>query len=333
MPLEKTRPRALVTGATGFIGSHVARLAAAQGYDVFALVRRRSDRARRAEFQGAVRAGDLDDEVSLREAVSGIDVVLHLAGATRAKTEAAFFDANAEGVARLVRACRGSAAGPTRFVYVSSLAAGGPSLDGRPVRESDPGRPVSTYGRSKLAGEERLREFAGPSPWTIVRPPMVYGPEDQDFLQLFKAARSGFMPCLGTGQERYSIIHAEDLARGILAAAASPDAIGRTYYLAEAVDYAQREIFALLGAAVGRKPRVVRLPRWLGYVAAGCGSALKPFLKRPPLLTLDKLPEVLAPGWACDVSAAARDFRFRTSIALPDGAVRTAAWFKERGLL
>lgn len=333
MSVEKFRSRALVTGATGFIGSHVARLAAAQGYDVFALVRPRSDRARRAAFAGPVREGNLDDEASLREAVRGMDVVFHLAGATRAKNEAAFFDANAEGVARLVRACRASAEGLRRFVYVSSLAAAGPSGSGRRVLESDPPQPVSAYGRSKLAGEARLAECAGPLPWTIVRPPMVYGPEDQDFLQLFKAARSGFMPCLGSGEERYSIVHGEDLARGILLAAGSAAAVGRTYYLAEPVDYAQREIFALLGAAVGRTPRLIRLPRWLGYVAAGLGSALKPFRKRPPLLTLDKLPEVLAPGWACDVSAAERDFGFRTEIALPEGAVRTAAWFKERGLL
>jgi nucleoside-diphosphate-sugar epimerase len=333
MTAPVSRPRALVTGATGFIGSHVARLAEAAGYETFALVRGASDRARRSAVAVAVRRGDLADETSLDDAVADMDVVFHLAGATRAKSAAAFFDANAEGVARLVRACRRRAPRLRRFVYVSSLAAAGPSVDGRPAVESDPPQPVSVYGRSKLAGEERLRAEAGPLPWTIIRPPMVYGPEDQDVLQLFRAVRSGFLPCLGTGRERYSIVHGEELARGIVACATAAAAVSRTYYLAEPIDYSQEELCAHLSAAVGRRARLLRLPKVLGYLAAAAGSAVKPFRRRPPLLTLDKLPEVLAPGWSCDPSAAARDFGFRTILPLRDGAALTAAWFRAHGML
>lgn len=333
MSEKNSRPTALVTGATGFIGSHVAAAATAAGFDVVALVRGATDRAGRVAFPGEVRRGDLADEASLDAAVAGVDTVFHLAGLTRARDEAAFMDANAEGVARLVRACRRSAPGLRRFVYVSSLAAGGPSAAGRPVVESDPPAPVSAYGRSKLAGEVRLREEAGALPWTVVRPPIVYGPEERDVLELFRAARRGFVPCVGTGEERYSVVYGPDLAQGIVAAALAPAAAGRTYYVAERADYSQHELAAHFGAAVGRSARVLALPRWLGRLAAAGGSALKPFLRRPPLLTLDKLPEVLAPGWSCSPAAAERDFGFVARTPLAEGARATAAWYRERGWL
>jgi nucleoside-diphosphate-sugar epimerase len=320
---------ALVTGATGFVGSHAAALLASRGAKVSALVRATSDRRTRAAFEGEPRRGDLSDPASLEAALSGVDFVFHFAGATRARNEASFMETNAAGVARLVEAARKAAPDLKRFVYVSSLAAAGPSGFGPPIRESDPPRPVSAYGRSKLEGERRLSDGAGPIPWTIVRPPIVYGPEDRDVLELFKAARRGFTPMVGTGDEPYSVVYVEDLVRGILDAALSPRAVGRTYFVAEETTYRQREMLAHIAAAVGKKPRVFAAPRILARLLAAGGSAMKPFLKRPPLLTLDKLPEVLAGGWTCSVEAAAADFGFRAEVPLPEGARRTAAWLRE----
>lgn len=332
-PPDSSAPTVLVTGATGFVGSHVVRAARAAGFRVVALVRARTERPERAVFDGEARAGDLRDEATLDAAVRGVDVVLHLAGLTRARNEAEFHDANAEGTARLVRAVRRAAPGLRRFVLISSLAAAGPSPDGRPLREDEAPRPVSAYGRSKLAGEEALRREAGPVPWTIVRPPIVYGPEDADVLALIRLARRRFVPVVGDGRGRYSVVYAEDLARGILELAAAPTTAGRAYFVADPETYDHRALFAAFGAAVGGRPRLVRLPRVLATAAAAAGSALKPFLRRPPLLTLDKLPEVLAPHWTCSAEAAARDAGFRTRTSLADGVAATVAWARARGKL
>ncbi|HYC78304.1 MAG TPA: NAD-dependent epimerase/dehydratase family protein [Planctomycetota bacterium] len=323
----------LVTGASGFIGSHVTRAARDAGWRVVALVRPTTERAGRASFEGETRAGDLRDEKSLERALEGVDAVVHLAGLTRAKSRKEFFDANAGGVARLVRAARRTAPRLKRFVYVSSLAAGGPSLDGRPVREDDPPRPVSDYGRSKLAGEEELRREAGELPWTIVRPPIVYGPEERDLFEIFKAARGGFVPVVGSGAERYSILHGEDLARLLVSTLGRERGAGKIYYAAEPDTYTHRELIGHCAAAVGATPRLLPVPRWLACVVAAGGSAVAPFRRRPPLITLGKLPEVLAPGWTCDASAAARDFDFAPRYRLPEGARATADWYREKGWL
>jgi nucleoside-diphosphate-sugar epimerase len=324
--------RVLVTGAAGFIGGHVVERLADAGHRVFPMIRSQPLPEGLAKFRDAVRSADLRDPESLLRAVRDVDVVVHLGGLTRARSESEFMDTNADGVARLVRAAREAAPGLRRFVYVSSLSAGGPSDGAVGVREDAPPRPVSPYGRSKLAGEDRLREAAGDVPWTVLRPPVVYGPGERDLRAMFRYAQRGWVPLLGARGRAYSIVHARDLADAVLAVIATPAAAGQVYYVAEPRSYAGRELVAHIAAALGRKPRVIPVPDWAAAVVATTGSALKSLLRRPPLLTLDKLPELVR-SWVCSPEKIERECGFRCRIAFPEGAVETAEWYRARGLL
>jgi nucleoside-diphosphate-sugar epimerase len=327
-----SRLRFLVTGASGFIGAHVVGQIARAGHHVCPMVRGTKLPAMLEPFAPFVRRADLRDPTALGEAVRDVDVVVHLGGLTRARSEAEFMDTNAEGVARLVGAVRERAAGLLRFVYVSSLSAGGPSLGAGAVVEDDAPSPVSAYGRSKLAGEARLRESAGPVPWTIIRPPIVYGPGERDLHTLFRSTARGWVPMVGADDRAYSIVHARDLAAAILAAVAVPAAAGQVYYVAEPRAYGGRELLEHVAAAIGRKPRLVRVPHWVAACVAAGGSALTPFLSRPPLVTLDKLPE-LARSWVCSPAKIERECGFRCQVSFPEGAVETAAWYRDQGWL
>jgi nucleoside-diphosphate-sugar epimerase len=321
-----------VTGASGFIGSHVVRELAAAGHAVFPMIRSRAAPPALAGFEGAIRRASLQDEGALREAVRDVDVIVHLGGLTRARTEAEFLDTNAEGVARLALAAREAAPGLDRFIHVSSLSAGGPSRGAEPVAEADPPAPVSAYGRSKLRGEGRLCEVAGPRPWTVLRPPIVYGPGERDLHTMFRWATRGFVPLLGPGERHYSVIHVRDLAASVMAVADVPAAMGQVYYVAEERPYAGRELVSHIARAVGARARVVPVPRLVGWIVAGAGSALKALRARPPLLTLDKLPEVVR-SWVCSPTKIGRECGFRCRTAFPAGAAETAAWYREHGWL
>lgn len=326
----ETGMRIGVTGAAGFIGGHVLSAIKAAGMRPVAVVRPGTDPARLSVPEAEIRPADLLDEASLAKAFEGLDGVIHLAALTRAKSETEFLEANAHGVARVVRALE-SVAPNGKIVYVSSLAAAGPSLPGGAVDEEAPPRPVTPYGRSKLAGEEALRGAARTARWSIVRPPIVYGPGERDMLEMFRMAVRGVVPVTGPFGARYSIVHAEDLARGILAAYLRADGVPRIYNVAEPVAYTWPEIAAHIGGAVGRDPWCPRIPTPVAWLVAAGGSLVKPLRKRPPLVTLDKIPEIVAPGWVCSVERARRELGFETAIPFVDGARATAAWYRERG--
>jgi len=212
----------LVTGATGFVGSHLVDVLAARGTRIRALVRPSSD-TRRLEGLGAelCRTG-FDDARALREAVEGVDVVFHLAAATRATTEAEYERVNAGATEALVAAIRAADRPPRRLVYLSSLAAVGPSQNGRPVARDETPRPITAYGRTKLAGERIALAAANDVEVVVLRAPAVYGPRDRDLFIYFRLAARGFLPVPAGPDRLVQLIHAADLAEALVLGATAP---------------------------------------------------------------------------------------------------------------
>jgi dihydroflavonol-4-reductase len=315
-----TAPLAAVTGATGFVGRHLVDHLLEEGYAVRALSRGRLT----PQGVEAVR-GDLDDVSALRTLVRGAAVVHHVAGAIAAAREQDFMAVNRDGTARVVEAC--AAERVPRLVHVSSLAVTGPCARGGSVNEDTAPAPVTPYGRSKLAGELVVRQ--GGVPFTIVRPPVVYGPRDTQLLRLFRIARRGFVPLLGDGGQELSVVHAADLARALVAAGRAAAAVGRVYHAGHPDPLTQRELARTIAAAVGQPDaRLLPLPGLA--VRAGLqviGSAALMF-GRTTLLGPEKAPELLAPAWVCRSEALARDGGWRAQIGHLAGFTQTAAWYR-----
>jgi nucleoside-diphosphate-sugar epimerase len=317
---------AAITGGTGFVGSHLVDALRKRGDTVTCLVRSRS-RATGLEALGCrLVEGDLDSAAALAQLADGAEVLFHVAGLTAARSEAEFLRVNRDGAARVARAARD--AGVNRLVLVSSLAVTGPTQTGCPLDESAPPRPVTPYGRSKHAAEAVVRESG--APFTILRPPAVYGPRDRELLRVFRLARRGFAPLLGDGRQELSLVHAADLARALVAAAESPAALGRTYHAAHPEVVTQRELVAAIGRAVGVRVRTLAIPPpvvrgvlWLSGAAARLSGAAT-------LLSPQKAPEFLAPAWTCRSDALERDAGWRAAIGLARGLPETAAWYREQ---
>lgn len=314
--------KALVTGATGFIGSSLAEALVRRGDDVTCLVRPTSDRSRLELLGVRFLFGDIGQPETISDAVGGFDVVYHLAGLTKAARPAHFFRANAEGTENLVKALsRARCAG--RLLFVSSLAAAGPSLDGEAVREETPEHPVSAYGESKLAGEKAVRAAAGALDFTIVRPSAVYGPRDRDFLVIFRAIRKRVFPFWGTSH--YSLIYVDDLVRGIIRAAEHPSASGETFFLASPEIVTNEEIADAIASALGRRP--VRVPIPAGLMSLLGAVAQK--IDKKGIINTDRIKDFQYRRWTCDAGKAARLLGFRPEVSLREGISWTADWYRK----
>ena len=322
--------RALVTGATGFVGGHLVEALLAGGHEVTALVRSTSKGAPLAARGVRLVAGDLHDTAALVRAAEGQDLAFHVAALTAALSEADFRRANAEGTANVLDAA--AKAGVSRLVHVSSLAAAGPTVPGRPLRGDEPPRPVTAYGRSKLEAEAIIRESA--VPWTIVRPPMVYGPGDREFLRAFRGAqRLGVSPVFGDGSQELSAVYAPDLAAALVAAGLAPATVGGTYAACHPERFTQIEFARALGRSVGREVAVPRLPGPVARPILFVSETAARVFGRPTLLTVDKANEFLAPAWTADPSPLERDAGWRAQHGIESGLRLTAEWYRSHGWL
>lgn len=320
----------LITGATGFVGSHVVDAFVRAGVPMRALVRTTSDVSRLERAGAELVEGSMTDASTLRRATDGARAVVHLAALTYARTEAAYRSVNAEGTESLARLMAETGIGPRRFVYLSSLAAVGPAVDGRPVRPDDTPRPLTAYGRSKLAGERAVFATTGLSPIAL-RAAAVYGPRDRELFRFFQFAERGVLPT-PTGPDRpLQLIHVEDLAEAVLYALERQDT--GVVHVADSAAYAWRTVGRLVADAVGRDARVIPIPASLIAVAAAVSEGAAGLVGGSTMFNRDKARELLAPGWLCETDAAKEKLGFVARTPLAEGLKATARWYRNEGWL
>lgn len=343
------QPTALVTGASGFIGSTLIQSLTESGVRVFALMRKTSSAQNLKDLKVEVLQGDVTDLSSLQEAMRELKTktpeltwVYHLAGVIAAPSNAAFFSAHVDGAKNLAEALiEAEIPVRKRFVAMSSLSAAGPSPDGVPLAESMTPRPVSAYGQSKLASEQALLSYRDRFPLVFIRPPMVYGPKDRGVFLLVRTVAQRVIPLLpteGGGSKRLSVIHVSDLVRGMILAAnqelrSSTVQSGEVFFLAEDRIYTDREILRVLSQALGVKAITFSIPKWLLVALAHLAGWLAKFTGRHSLLNPDKLNEMLPAAWICSNVKAKSELGFIPQVSMESGMTETVGWYRENGWL
>ncbi len=322
---ELAAPVAL-TGATGFVGGHVLDALRVVGVPRRVLVRG-TGRLPGGPFPGEeVVEGSLDDEGALRALVREAGTVMHVAGLVRAARAADFQRANAAGTARVLEAMAVAAPG-ARIIYVSSLAAAGPSAVIAGRTPDDPPAPVSAYGRSKLRGEEHVRDWTGP--WVILRPPAIYGPRDRDVLQFFRLAGRGVVP-LPAGERWVTVAHVADVVRAILAAGCR--GTNQVLHLGEPTPRRLDELIAALASAGGlKRPWMPAVPTVLLRAAGLAGDAVQRLGARSVAMTSDKACELLARHWTAVTAPSLAALELAGVVPFEVGAAATWAWYRQHG--
>jgi nucleoside-diphosphate-sugar epimerase len=309
--------KSFVTGAAGFIGSHLVELLCEKGHDVVGLVRAGEDTRWLDGQPIKVVRGDVTDRASLSSAMKDrFDFVFHLAGVLKTDDLGSYRTVNVEGTRNLLDAILESRLKLRRFVFVSSGAAAGPSGGGRTIDETEPCRPVNDYGRSKAEAE---RVIGGND-----------GPRNQHGLySYFYCASRGLRPVLGEGTA--SLIHVKDLARAILLAAEHEKSAGKTYFVGGTKLYSYEELGAIISRSVGRKTIRVKVPVSMLLVMGTLLQTVAKMTRTRPVFDLRRARDLSHRYWGFDTSKIQRELGFVPEFSLEEGAKETAEWYRKEG--
>jgi nucleoside-diphosphate-sugar epimerase len=327
-------PTVLVTGATGFLGGHLARrLASDSDTEVRVLVRRNSNSASLRDLGVEVVIGDLKDRATLRSAVSEVNTVYHVAASYRTENlpRKDMWRTNVKGTQDLLEVSE--EAGAQRFVHCSSVGVHG-SVENPPATEESLLNPGDYYQQSKAEGEILARDFGKNRslPVVVFRPAGIYGPEDLRFLKLFKAIKSGVFRMIGSGEVLYHMVYVEDLVDGILLCGASEQATGEVFILASERPYTLNSITKAIAETLGVELSSFRIPATPVYLASMlCEFACRPFGIHPPLYR--RRVDFFRKTRAFSIEKAQRVLEFSPQVGLEEGLRRTADWYREKGLL
>jgi 2-alkyl-3-oxoalkanoate reductase len=319
----------LLTGASGFVGSHILDSLCERGFATALLLRPTSNKRFIEHHLSNVelRLGSIDDSESLRRAMAGITHVIHCAGATRACRISDFYAINRGGTRNVIEAVNEQVGRVQRVVHISSLAAAGPAVAEKPARETDAPNPVSHYGKSKLAAELEVQTHCRTG-HVILRPAAVYGPRDGEFLRLFRAVKSHLLP-KPTAKQALSLLFAKDLANAVLTCLQHPVAAGKTYFVAARQVLTARTMASEVAAQMKVRTLPLPLPTMLLWPVCLAQEAISRLTGKASVLSLQKFAELSAPGWVCDPGLLERETGYTCPTALPAGIAQTLAWYRQ----
>jgi nucleoside-diphosphate-sugar epimerase len=321
--------KVLLTGASGFVGSHILDRLRADGIPTALLLRPSSNRRFLQQHLGAVevRTGSITQPDSLPEAMAGITHVIHCAGCTRALRGSDFDEINHVGTRNVVIALNGSPS-VRRLVHISSLAAAGPATPANPAQESGTPSPISVYGQSKLAGEVEVRSLCRPD-FTILRPPAVYGPRDDGFLSMFKAVKFHFLPRTNANQA-LSVVFVRDLAEIVVKCLDHPGVVGKTYFVANREMVTGRVMAQEIAAQMRHWTFPLPMPAAMLWPVCLFEQMRSRLTGKPSLLSLQKYVELRAPGWVCDAGLLEMEMGCQCPTTLKAGIAETLSWYRQQ---
>lgn len=326
----------LITGSTGFVGSHVVEEALAAGHEVYALVRSSSNISllkklnARLVFADVVNVKELEKVFQqFKKQNLQFDAVIHCAGVTKAKDWETYQKVNAEGTRNLIEGIKQYQKVLPTFIFTSSLAASGPTTIGRTIQVNEE-QPVTEYGKSKLEAEEIIRTTG--IPHVIFRPTAVYGPREKDLFELFKIIGKGWHPLIGRHPQELTFIYIKDLVELLLKAAVQP-ASNTVFFATDGRVYHKKEIGEGIAKAMDKKMISFSIPLTAVLGLAYISQFVYGLIKKIPPLNPEKFRELSAESWACEIAPTFDTFSFQPQYDLEKGLLETTKWYKSEGWL
>jgi len=318
-----------ITGATGFLGSHTARLLTEKKHEVTALIRKTSSKAALSNIPLRFFEGHLADASNLIPAIEDTDVIIHIAGAVKGLSREDFFRVNAQGTQNLVQAALQCKKKPLHFLHISTIAVVNGEKNGEDFCISaDDCSPVSLYGQSKLAAEKNLKPLTGKIPYTILRPPVLYGPWDRELLPLFKSVRLGFAPLYKNGNHKFSICYVEDVARAILRLIEKHPPSSSIFCLDDGKIHTWKNFAQDVGKIIGKDPLLFSIPHFAFKAAAIASKGYALITQSAQAFSPDKLLEIEQPSWVCGFEKLNKETQWTPETSFEKGLQQTLTFYQ-----
>jgi len=328
-----TPTKSLVTGGTGFIGSHLVEALLEQGEEVRCLVRKTSSREWIRGLNVEIFQGDCADFFSVASAVEGVDRIYHVAGVTKTTENGVFYRINALGTENLIRACVERNPDLQRFIYLSSQAAVGPCEGNGLSVETDPCWPITHYGRSKRQAEEAVLKARDQLSVIILRPCTVYGPRDRDLLTLFRSIGRGVQIGLWGMEHRLSLCYVSDLVSAMVLAGTKDLSSGEIFFVSDGNVYDWRDFGRTIAEVMGVRTVHLSLPISILRWSANLVDWISKRSERPRVYGKERFQEMIQPNWCCDATKAMSELDFSPAFDLKGGITATVAWYRAQGWL
>ncbi len=320
---------AVVTGANGFVGSHLVDYLLAKNFEVKCIVRKSSNLRWLEKKNVEIFDCGLFDKEGLRTAFKNASYIFHVAGVVKAKNEEGYFKGNVEATKILLEVAAETKHTIKKFLIVSSQTVSGPSLNGKPVNEEMECKPITTYARSKFKQEQVVLSFKDIFPVTICRAPAIFGERDTEIFIYFQVFNKGITTLIGFDKKVLSLLHVSDLAEGLYLAAVSDRSAGKTYFISSEKFYTWDEVGNITSKVLNKKAFRIGIPHFVVFIVAAVAQFFSMFSSKPATLNIEKAKDLIQKAWICDTSKAIQELGYRQKISLEEGIKRTCDWYKQ----
>ncbi len=333
-------PKVLITGASGFIGSFLVEEALEKGYDVYAAIRKTSSKEYLQdsrikfvylEYEEIDKLINQLSELNNRE--GQLNYIIHCAGVTKAVDKSSFEKVNYHYTKNLIEALLLTDIKLDKFIYISTLAVCGPGnpKTNAPIKITDPRKPVSLYGKSKLKSEQFIEQTTN-LPYIIFRPTGVYGARERDFFVMYKMINKGVETYIGTKKQLATFIHVKDLI-GLIFKGLQSDINKGAYFAADGDYHTSQEFSEAIKDALNKKTITIVVPKFIVKPIAYISEIISQITKKAATLNVEKYNDISHKNWLCDTSATFKDFNFEPQYDIKKGLKETIAWYKKENLL
>jgi nucleoside-diphosphate-sugar epimerase len=324
-----SKQSAVVTGANGFVGSHLVDYLLGKNFEVRCIVRKSSNLQWLEGKDVKIFDCGLFDKEGLREAFNGVNYIFHVAGVVKAKNEEGYFRGNVESTKVLLEVAAEMKDHIKKFTIVSSQTVSGPASKGKPVTEEMEPNPLTTYARSKLKQEQVALSYKDIFPVTICRAPAIFGERDTEIFIYFQVFNRGLTTMIGFDKKELSLLHVADLAEGLYLAAISENTNGKIYFISSEKFYTWDEVGNITSKVLNKKAFRIRIPHFVVFTLAAVAQFFAMFSSKPATLNIEKAKDLTQTYWICDSSKAMRDFGYKQKVSIEEGIKRTCEWYKQ----